>query len=277
MLRLRKNKHGKVEADLRSVLGHFELPTFPKVVLDTLDAIRHPHATAAAIAAPMSADPGLTVRLLSLVNSPAYGPSRPITSVEQAVAMAGVANVESIVLAVGVAVASPSQNVEGLDHDRYWRAAARRAAIARAFAQELHPQSAGLAFTAGLLQDMAIPFLAVARSDYRPLLTEWHGGGDDLHELEASEFGWTHGEVAKWLCAEWKLPEELSIAIAGHHDESAIPGVRLAAPFRELDIADDRELVIAQATADYGMAADDVAHLISVAESDAVEVAQLLL
>ena len=38
-----------------------------------------------------------------------------------------------------------------------------------------------------------------------------------LFELESSEYGWTHSDVASWLCASWRLPEPLSEAIAGHH------------------------------------------------------------
>ncbi|MGF1599340.1 MAG: HDOD domain-containing protein [Acidimicrobiales bacterium] len=276
MLRLRRSRNDDHLAALREAIGPVELPTFPRVVLATIDAIRDPEASATSIARPLSADPRLTVRLLKLVNSPAFGPSRPITSVEQAVAMAGMANVESIVLAVGVNVVVPRQPVEGLDHARYWWAASRRAALARAFAFELDPTRAGLSFTAGLLLDMALPFLAVARHDYRPLLTEWHGGGDDLHDLEASEYGWTHADVARWLCAEWGLPAELTSAIADHHRPSAPPAVRLAAPWREHHVDEVHERVVSQASEEFGLAADQVVALIESANASAADLAQLL-
>ena len=159
---------------------------------------------------------------------------------------------EALLLALGVHVALPSDNVEGLDQRRFWTAAARRGAIAKTFAHELHPATAGHCFTAALLQDMAVPLIAVSRPDYRPLLLEWHGGGEDLHQLEASSFGWSHDHVGEMLCSSWELPEELAFTIGGHHgngDHEVDPAIALAAPFREVD--DDRvlELVVSTASA----------------------------
>ncbi|MGI9608353.1 MAG: HDOD domain-containing protein [Acidimicrobiales bacterium] len=265
---------------LQETLGNIELPSFPGVILDALDTIRQPDSSASQVATAIQADPGVTVKLLRLVNSAAFSPSRPIENVSQAVAIAGLGTVESMLLAVGANVALPHVDVEGLDQRRFWQSAARRGSIARTFAAELHPSTAGQSFTAGLLQDMAIPLLAVARHDYRPVLTEWHGGGDDLHQLEESEFGWSHDQVAAWLCAEWELPADLRNAIGGHHgrpDYDAPPAVELSAPFREVETGEERELVIVRAHEDFGISPDRSLELIEEAEINANEVAQLFI
>lgn len=277
-LKFRRKKSADPEADLRSVLGgDVEMPTFPSTVIKALEALRSPDSSASDVAAVLGNDPGLTVRLLKLVNSAGFSPSKPVNSVDQAVAVAGFGTVESMVLSVGVNSALPKTDVQGFDQTRFWKAASHRAAVARAFATQLHPVSASLSFTAGLLQDMAVPVLAVARPDYRPLLEQWHNGGEDLHQLEATAFPWNHGSVAELLCAQWELPDALAAAIGGHHfaESEAPPGVLLAAPFREFDTPGVRESVIATATEQYGLDSDEVVATLDQAKLEAVEIAAL--
>ncbi len=162
-----KTPDNSADGVLRDALGDLSIPSFPSVMLETLDVLRDPDVSAEAVADSLRPDPGATVRLLRLVNSASYGPATEIRSVSQAVAMAGLGTVESMLMAVGVRVALPNVDVEGLQQRRFWQAAARRGCIARTFADELHPATADQSFTAGLLQDMAVPLLAIARETYR--------------------------------------------------------------------------------------------------------------
>lgn len=274
----KKHREPAAHDPLRDALGDLELPSFPGVILDALEKLRDPEVSAGAVADALHPDPGATVKLLRLVNSAAFGPSKPVTNVSQAVAMAGLGTVESMLLAIGVSVALPNVDVDGLNQKRFWHAAAHRGAVAKAFANELHPSTAGVSFTSGLLLDMAVPLLAIERTDYRPILNEWHGGGDDLHDLEHSEFGWSHDEIAVRMCEEWELPTALRDAIGGHHGKDthdAPPAVVLAASFREVAHADVRDAVVSMALDDYNMNPDHTVALLDQAASDATEVAQM--
>jgi len=203
---------------LRSVLGEYSLPSFSTVVLDTLEKLRDPEATPATIGKTLSADPGLSVRVLSTVNSAAYALRREVRSVEHAIALLGIPSVESLVLSAAVGDTIPSQAQPGYENKRFWRAATRRAATARALAGALHPASASESFTAALLQDMAVPFLATGLSrKYGPILEAWHAGSDNLADLEQQEFGWDHAEIGAWLGFNWNLPESLATTIGKHH------------------------------------------------------------
>jgi len=279
-LKFLKKKTVDPAAELRAVLGDdAQVPTFPTTVIRALEELRDPDSSAKDVALVVASDPGLTVRLLKLVNSAGFSPARPVNSVDQAVAIAGFGTVESMVLSVGVNSVLPKNQVEGFDQSRFWKAASRRATVARAFARELHPVTSSLCFTAGLLQDMAVPLLATARAEYRPLLEQWHAGGEDLNALEESSFEFTHCGVAALLCAEWELPSALADAIGGHHggeESEAPPGVLLAAPFREVEMPEVREAVVTTATEEYGLTSDGVIELLSEAEIQAVEVASLL-
>lgn len=273
-----KKKTTDAAGDLNEVIGDTELASFPSVILEALAMIRNPDASARQVAEVLRSDPGATMRLLKLVNSAAYAPVQPITTVDQAVAIAGLGSVESMLLAVGVNVALPKDNVDGLDQKRFWAAAARRGTIAKTFAHELHPATAGHCFTSALLQDMAVPLVAVARPDYRPLLVEWHGGGDDLHRLEESSFGWSHDRVGELLCSTWELPEDLARTIGGHHgnsDHEVLPAIELAAPFREVENGEVIDLVVSTASDEHGLSPERTIELIGLAEDEAKHLALL--
>ena len=203
---------------LRGVLGEYSLPSFSNAVLKALEKLRDPQATPASVGEALSVDPGLSVRLLSTVNSAAYALRREVRSIDHAVALLGIPTVESLVLSAAVGETIPTRSQPGYENDRFWRAAARRAATAKALAGMLTPATASESFTAALLQDMAIPFLATSlSSQYGPVLEAWHAEGGNLATLEQEAFGWDHAEVGNWLGIEWKLPESLGNAIGGHH------------------------------------------------------------
>jgi HD-like signal output (HDOD) protein len=267
------------QASLKGALGGLELPTFPAIVMKTLEAIRDPDASVSSVAAVLGTDPGMSVQLLRLVNSAGRSGARKTASVDRAVAVAGMATVESLVLSIGVGSALPQRPVDGFDPRRFWETAARRASIARGLATELHPAAAAMSFTAGLLQDMAIPLLAKAREDYRPVLQAWHRGEGQLATMERTQFGWDHSEVATWLCDSWQLPEALAEAIGGHHSSieglAAPPAVQLVATLTEAADSGDLDRLVALAGERYGLAADRCVELVAEAEEGASEIAQL--
>jgi HD-like signal output (HDOD) protein len=277
----RRNTDPKKE--LQKVLGTYTLPSFSTVVLSTLERIRDPEATPSAIGDMLSADPGLSVRILGSVNSAAYAVRREVKSVEHGVALLGIPAVESLILSVEVVRVAPRQAAPGYDHPRFWRAAARRAAIARALAAVLHPALVSESFTAALLQDMAIPFLATQQGErYGPVLEQWHAGGESLAVLEQQEFGWNHAEVATWLGSEWSLPDSLVEAIGGHHgavsegtqDLECPPAVSLVSHIRETEEELGIDKLLEAAHSEFGMPTNQVEELINGSLESAEELAR---
>jgi HD-like signal output (HDOD) protein len=267
---------------LQSVLGDYALPSFSSVVLGALEKLRDPEATPASVGDALAADPGLSVRLLATVNSAAYALRREVRSIEHAIALLGIPTVESLVLSAAVRDAIPTKAQPGYESERFWRAAARRAATARGLAGVLHPASASESFTVALLQDMAVPFLATSLSDhYGPVLETWHLSGESLADLEQEEFGWDHAEIGNWLGLEWGLPESLATAIGGHHgavneetgELESPPAVYLVSFIGETkeNLGIDRLLETAEA--EYGLAPDQVKPLVEKGFESAEELA----
>ncbi len=273
-----KKKKQDPKAELQRVLGDYELPSFPGVVLDALAELRNPDGSSKSVGRILASDPNLTIRLLKLVNS-GSGAVRRIDNVQQAVSLAGASNLESLILAVGVQSSLPTGSAPGFDSGRFWGAAARRAATARAFAKVLHPATAMQSFTASLLQDMAVPMLAHRRpQDYGRILEAWHGGEGTLEDMEQADLGWHHGEVATWLCDSWSLPESLAQIIGEHHDDDGVapPGVLLVSRLRETEEHPGVDALVAVAEERYGLSADRSISILDEALGEAGDLARQL-
>jgi HD-like signal output (HDOD) protein len=218
-----KRKPTDPKQALTDALGTFELPSFPRVVLEALKQLRDPDANLSDIGKTLLEDPKASARLLTLANSAAYALKHPVRNVEHAASLLGRSEVEVLLLGVGVERAVPSQARTGYDPVRFWAAASRRATLAGALAGIAAPAKRSECYTAALLQDVGIPLLVHAKGDeYSSMLESWHEGESLLWQEESSAYGFNHASIAGWLGETWRFPERLRDAIGAHHDEGEI-------------------------------------------------------
>lgn len=276
---LRRRARNEAPA-LSEVLMGAELPTFPRVATAALERLGQPDVDLTEIGDLLVADPGVSARLLRIVNSAAVGARRQIESVHQAVTLLGVSQLESLLISAGVQEALPSSPGAGHDPREFWQTSARRAAIAAAFAGRIVPASKSETFTAALLQDMALPLLAAHRPDYGELVQAWREGAGDLTTIESDSFGSDHATIAGQMCEAWEFPDSLRAAIESHHDDPAdgegIPFVQIVSVLRDSTSDEDREELCQLATQAFDLHADDTAELIAKAETQAADLAALL-
>ncbi len=271
------------KAKLQKILKGYQLPSFPAVVMQILQKIRSPYASAADIAESLSLDPGLSVRLLSIANSAAFSPINKVENLTQAIALVGLSQLESLVLGVGVAKGIPKTTCQWHDPAEFWLTSARRAMLADELARILCPAKESECFTAAFLQDMALPFLACHRSDdYDAVFKKWHLDGGDLAQLEREVLKWDHGEVATWICSEWGLPENIALAIKNHHDPSAdsdhetLGPVRLVSILRENEENNGLDELIEKAQTAYNISPEKMEAIIGPAFEKAKDLARMI-
>jgi len=134
------------------------------------------------------------------------------------VVVLGRAQLQSLVVGLGVVKAIPRHRVGPLDRRRFWATATSRAGIARRLAEQVMPPAAAVSFTAGLICDLAVPLMTGARPRlYADLLRAVRREGMPLDLLEQDSLGWDHADVAGWLATTWELPARLSTLLATHH------------------------------------------------------------
>ena len=282
MFKLFQRKKTDPKAQLHEVLGEYELPTFPAIAHEVMDKIRDPNVSGAVVAELLARDPGLSAGILRTVNSAAFSPRKRVDNLQQAVAMLGLSQLESIVLSTAVRRILPASPSTLFSPKRFWQTCARRAVVARALASEFHPATVGLSYTAALLQDMAIPFLVEHQTEaYGAVLDEWRESDGVLVDLERAAFGWDHAEVATWICQEWGFPESLAMAIGGHHGApvegyEVPPAVHLVSFMEEKNEEDAVEILKDAAHHRYGLDPDRVGRLVESGLQAAEELASLL-
>lgn len=200
------------------VRGSLELASLPEVVMRTIDLINDPDTSAAQIGQVLSEDPGLTARLLKIVNSPFYGfPSR-IDTVSRAITVIGTLELLDLILATSVVKVFRGIPTDLVDMDSFWEHSLYTGVIARILAGRMRAPNTERYFIAGLLHDIGslamykqIPDICAdalrrARVELAP-----------LHTIEQELLGFDHGEIGGELMRAWHLPDSLVNAIRFHH------------------------------------------------------------
>lgn len=280
MLNIFKTKEIDPKEQMKAVLGDYELPSFPVIILNALEKVRDADESAAEISELVATDPGLSVRVLTTVNSAAYALKHKVNNIDHAVSLMGRGELESILISMAVHEVIPTASIPGFDAHRFWGTAARRAALARGLADLIDPSSRSESFTAALLQDMAVPILARQRADdYGPVLEHWYSNGSDLATLERETFDWDHATVAMWMCDDWGFPERITEAIGAHHgtndDLVALPAVSLVGVLREQGESTGVEQLVESAYENYGLSRDQVVELVETSFAAAEDIARM--
>lgn len=176
-----------------------------------MQAIADPASTAGTVAEVVASDAGLATRVLALANSAAFGLSRQVTDVQQAVSMVGTTMCQTLAVAGSCSLLD---GAAGLPH-------ARDHAIRTACAARMLAARAGLnkadAFAAGLLHDLGE--ILLWRQDPETYATAHATWADEQEQLHAERgmFGTDHALAAREQLAEWRIPGVVVDAVGDHH------------------------------------------------------------
>ncbi len=278
MFRLFKKKKAE-QIDLSEILKDYELPSFPSTVMNLLSLLRDPYSDMEEISRFIEIDPGMNVRVLRLVNSAAFGIVQKITNVHHAVMMLGKARIESVVLSIAVKTCIPTPRVRCFDMEEFWRISARRAVLARLIAHQIHPLTEVEAFTAGLLQDMAVPVLVESKKEHYCRLWQEYldSNTNNLSEIERDRLGYDHQSVGALMAERWELPEYFVKSIAGHHDGRDVDAaVHIVSFLREYDGPEENEMLFKVAETEFGIGKEEMKRYLESSFNDAEELINLL-
>jgi len=210
----------KVMSHLNQVESIF---TMPSVAMQAYNVASNPESTLDDIVEKILLAPGLTIKILKIVNSPFYGLGSKINSIKDAVVLLGTDEV--INMAFGLSLSESFLNAdlkELMDPKAMWHHAMGTALIARYLCRDL-PQFKDMGiFTAGLLHDIGKVYLIENFSDlYTAILTHTKQNTVSISAVEQEILGIDHGKIAKSIGEHWNLPDPLVHAAAFHHQPSA--------------------------------------------------------
>lgn len=197
------------------------LPSMPAVYFQILEALQSPDWPVERIARIVAMDPGLTTKILQLVNSAFFGFARNVSNADEAVMLLGLSTIRSLALTTRLFSAFEAKGLEGCSVEQVWGHSMRVAQIAKKIT-ELEGGDERLteqAFTAGLLHDVGKLILAEnLGSRYFQLMARAQSEGRPLREVEQAELQATHAEVGAYLLDLWGLPAPLVETVAFHHE-----------------------------------------------------------
>lgn len=200
-----------------------DLPTIPASIAGVMAVLDNPDSTAVDLSNAISLDQSLTAAVLKTVNSPVFGFSRNIDSLDHAVALLGYRSIRDLILVTSI-YDQATQGAAGkpvLDREGLWNHASACATLAGIIAEKTGKGDASAAFLAGLLHDVGKVFLdAYLHEEYQVVVANAHKNELLLFESEKQSFGATHADFGYWLAEEWNLPLNLSQAVIHHHDPS---------------------------------------------------------
>jgi len=203
-----------------------DLPTGPAVLLPLLRYMEQPleQVDIHQVVNMISRDKSLAGRCLQVANSPLFGSSHEVGTIQGSVVALGLERIQQIAVSCSLIKLAPALS-GGVNPAAFWAHSLGCALVSREFAVRIGYSDPAKAYAAGLLHDIGIvAMLWVAPYDFRRCFEEASQSRIPLHEAEQRVLGTSHCECGKIIATNWHLPEELTEVITGHHSPATVRG-----------------------------------------------------
>lgn len=177
-----------------------------------------PNVDADRIVACLRGEPVLAARVLKVANSPYYGQSGRVGSLERAIQILGMKSIRGIAAAGALDRITPGSAGRAFDAQQFRRHSGAVACAAQALARRCQPDLEGEAFMAGLLHDIGVLLLVkadpqvMARFEPDPQADE-----ATAQAAERAHFGLTHEAAGVIVAEHWAMPAWLKQVLGHHH------------------------------------------------------------
>jgi len=200
-----------------------DIPSLPEVVTKVMELVQDPKSSAAQLSRVISHDPGLTSRVLRLVNSAYYGFPKQISSIQHAIMILGFTTMRGLVLSTSIfkIFAPKSGKAASLNYKQFWKHSLVTAIAAKTINKYLFFPEEDDLFSAAILHDIGKIILDQYDHDnYLNVLLEVPDQNDFNKVLEAENkfCEIVHPEIGYIVAEGWNLPESLSNVIKYHHN-----------------------------------------------------------
>lgn len=210
-------RQAPTEAIERTLKG-ITIPSRPQILQKLDDEFRKNDPDPRVVARLIGGDVAVSAAVLKIVNSPFFGLTRKISSVDQAVSLLGMRTAAQIVTSLVLKSAVSGKTVS---LERFWDSAEKVACIASYIAQSIPRGPRDDAYCFGLFHDIGIPLLLQKFPDYRQTLMLAESCTErPFTAVEEERHATDHATLGYLVAKGWFLPEAICEGILYHHDRS---------------------------------------------------------
>ncbi len=219
------------EALKRKILRNvMDLPPMPQTVLRAREIMDDPNSDFKQLADLLKTDQAIAAKILRLANSPYYGQSGKVSSIQRASVVLGHKTIGELITMGGASsLLSKRLDGYGLDAGELWKHSIAVAFGSRSIAKRNEPELANDAFTSGLIHDSGKLILDRYVAERWDLFEDYMAEGQHTFlDAEKEILELDHAEAASEVCKVWNIPKPLIVAIRYHHHPSGSQGSKLA-------------------------------------------------
>jgi HD-like signal output (HDOD) protein len=208
----------KADDILKQLQSVSNLPPIPKVLQEISRLFSSQDISAKKVTMIIEKDPSLTLKVLSVANSPLYGLRRNVTNINTAVLMLGMREIKSIVTSIRMASTMKMKSDKYFSPDKFLNHSMIVGILAQRMSKDLGFNFEGDGFTAGMLHDMGILIIhEFLTKEFLEIVDFSVQNKTSFLEAEYKILGLSHQEIGEFLTDKWSLPSVLSDALQHHH------------------------------------------------------------
>jgi HD-like signal output (HDOD) protein len=195
-----------------------EISSLPMIFHRVNEAVNNPKASMADIAKVIGDDPGLTVRLLRLVNSAFYGFPSKIDTIRQALVVIGTRQLCDLALGTSIMTLFNGIPEDLVNMESFWRHSITCGMASKTLAVYRRETNIERFFVVGMVHDIGRLVIYKKISEQgRQVLLRCKSSGALLFLGEQEVMGFDHATLGGMLLQSWNLPPGIVEAVAFHH------------------------------------------------------------
>ena len=205
--------------DIIEMVNMSEISSIKNVVTSIIQIINDPKSNAKNLRDIIQVDPPLTAKLLKLANSAYYSSRVKVVEIQQAIIWVGYDAVKQLALSQKVCEIF-KKDADLVDYSRaaLWRHSVAVALLGKMIYRREFGDKGENIYAAGLLHDLGLIIEDQFFQDtFKRALLLSKKGGKNLPKIEEAIFGFDHMEVGGAITEDWKIPNEIVVAISNHH------------------------------------------------------------
>jgi HD-like signal output (HDOD) protein len=198
--------------------GYVQVSSLPIVYTKINARVNDPRSSLKDLSDIISDDPGLTSRLLQLVNSAFYGYPTKIDTISRALLIVGTQQLRDLALATSIMRLFEGISPELVTMESFWKHSIACGVAAKIIATYRREPNVERFFVAGIVHDIGrLIIFKKAPEEAHSALRFCQTNAELLYPVERRMIGVDHCEVGHVLLQSWNLPVILDEVVSYHH------------------------------------------------------------